>query len=641
MEEYNSYNLPTGSSARLAYDTPFDFQAWGYTGYQLKFFMYWYGFGSDYLDVQASTDGINWITVGHFTDPYGAQSNMWNEMTVDLSAYANEPQVYLAFLGYSAYGYNMFIDDISLLGASQIPDGNPGDNSFSTLVSLSYIHDVGVSVITEPSYTPNCRDITWFTYGGDNTNAIGLTSGGTFEGAIRMSPDELAPFAGQLITTVSYHHGSDFNPSEPATNGYFKFYGPGTTTQPGALLYSEAFSTPVGADWFTQTLATPLNVDVSQDLWFSIECDNTVAGEYPLGTDAGPAVDTKADWASLDGGATWIELQIYGLDYNWNHMVGFEPYIPPTKWPPGIYHVAGYVQNYGVTFTESDIPVHAKITHTDNSTVIYTADGVVAGPLAPGEAALATFPDVTIYNLTAWEGKYKVEIWTSLSSDEVPGNDKKSMVFQIEIIDVIPPISNHTITGTMGLNGWYVSNVVITLSAYDPAPPMNGAKAPSGVHAIYYKLHTADNYTVYDGSPITVSADGNYQLYYYADDNAGNVEKPEHGPIAFKIDKTAPTITLTVAPVNTLKTKWTLTAEVADATSSVAKVEFYVDDVLVGNASAPGPYTFEYKGKGKIAQAIVYDLAGNSAMSEQVKAADFSSQQLLKPNAQQIILLQK
>jgi hypothetical protein len=560
----------------------------------------------------------------------------WEQHIVDLSAYATEPAVYLGFLGVSEYGNSIYMDDLSLQYYGVGSDENPSDNELVQWITLTYEHDVGVTEITEPSYPIMDRDITWFTYGGDNSNSIGLTSGGTFEGAIRLSPTELAAYDGQQITTVSYHHGSDYNPSEPATNGYFKFYGPGTATQPGALLYSEPFSTPAGADWFTQTLATPIDVDVTQDIWFSIECDNTNAGEYPLGCDSGPAVDTKADWASLDGGATWIELQIYGLDYNWNHMVGFEPKPSSDIWPPGTYSVAGIVANLGVTFSESNIPVEATITHVDNSTVIYDEMATVSGPLAPGDTASVTFPDFTLLNLTAWEGKYKVEIKTALAGDDHPENNKKSMTFTMAITDVIPPITNYTITGTMGNNGWYVSNVIITLTAIDPAPPMKaGPKPPSGVAHTYYKLHAADNWTEYDGSPITVGTDGTYELFYYSVDNAGNVE-PVKGPIAFKLDKTAPTITLTVMALNALKTKWLLNATVDDATSGVAFVEFYVDDVMVGNATAY-PYTYTYKGNGKVAQAIVYDNAGNSAMSAQVNEyiPNVDSQTVSTPDVQQ------
>jgi hypothetical protein len=86
-----------------------------------------------------------------------------------------------------------------------------------------------------------------------------------------------------------------------------------------------------------------------------------------------------------------------------------------------------------------------------------------------------------------------------------------------------------------------------------------------------------------------------------------------------------------------MKTKWLLNATVDDALSGVAKVEFYVDDVYVGNVSAPGPYVWHYQGHGKKAQAIVYDIAGNSAISLQISDYEpyVDSQPMPKPTVTQ------
>jgi len=43
----------------------------------------------------------------------------------------------------------------------------------------------------------------------------------------------------------------------------------------------------------------------------------------------------------------------------------------------------------------------------------------------------------------------------------------------------------------------------------------------------------------------------------------------------------------TVMALNALKTKWLLNATVHDATSDVALMEFYIDDILVANVTAP------------------------------------------------------
>jgi hypothetical protein len=163
---------------------------------------------------------------------------------------------------------------------------------------------------------------------------------------------------------------------------------------------------------------------------------------------------------------------------------------------------------------------------------------------------------------------------------------------------------NFTITGTMGENGWYVSNVIITFTAD------NG----SGGMPIYYKLHAEDPWIEIPWCPITISTDGFYELWVACVDSVGQWHV--YGPYPFKIDKTAPvTLNFTATPENLWKTKWLLRANVTDATSGIDKVDFYVDDDFIGNVSAPGPYVIHYIGKGKLAQAIPYDNAGNTCMS--------------------------
>jgi len=160
---------------------------------------------------------------------------------------------------------------------------------------------------------------------------------------------------------------------------------------------------------------------------------------------------------------------------------------------------------------------------------------------------------------------------------------------------------NWTINGTMGYNGWYVSPLNFSCN-YDH----------ENIVAVYYKVHASEEWELYM-EPFTVFEQGTFEFYWYFVDYQGIPEAPE-GPFPFKIDYTKPTIDLTVTAQNCCHTKWLLNATVADATSGVEKVEFYVDDVLVGNISAP-PYLFIYHGRGRVAQAIVYDFAGNSAMN--------------------------
>ncbi len=80
-----------------------------------------------------------------------------------------------------------------------------------------------------------------------------------------------------------------------------------------------------------------------------------------------------------------------------------------------------------------------------------------------------------------------------------------------------------------------------------------------------------------------------------------------------------PTIELTAE--NNLGNTWLLTATVSDETSGVAKVEFYVDGIYIGEVTE-APFEWEWTGTGSHSTyAIVYDLAGNLQQSEIVESS--------------------
>jgi len=153
--------------------------------------------------------------------------------------------------------------------------------------------------------------------------------------------------------------------------------------------------------------------------------------------------------------------------------------------------------------------------------------------------------------------------------------------------------------GTMGENGWFNSAVTVTFAG-------NGSSNHS-----YYDLDEG-SWTEYT-APYQVGTDGKHFLHWFWVDDQGNSSDVYW--VGFKIDKTAPTITLIVTALNTLKTIWLINATVEEATSGVVLVEFYVADALVGNATAE-PWEILYLGTDYQAQAIAYDAAGNSAMSD-------------------------
>lgn len=149
---------------------------------------------------------------------------------------------------------------------------------------------------------------------GVNYDSVGLAFGGTFEGAIRITPDELGDYDDWYLTVVKFYHYV-FPGTGETHSGNIKIYAVGTSISPGALITSEPY-TVTGEGWFEILLSSPVAVNANEDVWVSVEVTHA-AGEYPLGVDGGPAVDGKGDWLE-DDPDVWLELQWFGFDVNWN-----------------------------------------------------------------------------------------------------------------------------------------------------------------------------------------------------------------------------------------------------------------------------------------------------------------------------------
>ena len=187
--------------------------------------------------------------------------------------------------------------------------------------------------------------------------------------------------------------------------------------------------------------------------------------------------------------------------------------------------------------------------------------------------------------------------------------------------DTTPPVTTISFDPPYpdGLNGWYVSNVTVTLNATDDM---------SGVNTTYYSINS-EPWEVYD-EPFLLHEDGLYYIVYLSVDNAGNMEFPKLSHL--KLDQTSPDIE---------EVEWELygipfpdickfTCIAVDETSGMNRVELYIYDALQGIITGPGPiykfimdttaisfftWTFNF---------FHYDFAGNSAF-DSVKGSDIES----------------
>lgn len=176
----------------------------------------------------------------------------------------------------------------------------------------------------------------------------------------------------------------------------------------------------------------------------------------------------------------------------------------------------------------------------------------------------------------------------------------------IHVTDDASPVTSILLGGTEGQNGWYTSNVNVTLSASD--------EGGSGVKQIIYKLDgTEFNYT----QPFEVSKEGVTRLEVYAVDGYDNKEEIRSYDI--KIDKSKSDIA-----VNLESQEWTnrdVTVEIngTDPVSGVAKVEYSwsLSQTAAGtwNLAVNGAATHNMAGEWYL-HVRIFDEAGN--VSEKV-----------------------
>jgi len=162
--------------------------------------------------------------------------------------------------------------------------------------------------------------------------------------------------------------------------------------------------------------------------------------------------------------------------------------------------------------------------------------------------------------------------------------------------DTTPPTVTGSASPAPNGNGWNNTNVTASFSATDNA-------GGSGVKEIMYSVNGGPAVTTAGSSAsTTLTADGTYNITYYAKDNAGNTSATKSLP-TIKIDKTAPTIAGSRAPA----------ANANGWNNANVTVSFSCSDGGSGIASCSSPTTLTAEGAGQSASGTATDLAGNSA----------------------------
>ncbi len=160
--------------------------------------------------------------------------------------------------------------------------------------------------------------------------------------------------------------------------------------------------------------------------------------------------------------------------------------------------------------------------------------------------------------------------------------------------DTQSPVTTHSISGTVGNSGWYVSNVAISLTATDTG---------SGVKEIHYTVDGgAEVVAAGSSAPVSLTTDGSHTVSYYAVDNAGNTETAHS--VSVSIDKTPPAITITGITDGASYTLGAAPTPGYTATDNLSGVASQNATLSGGNANGVGVYTYI---------VTASDLAGNTA----------------------------
>jgi len=193
------------------------------------------------------------------------------------------------------------------------------------------------------------------------------------------------------------------------------------------------------------------------------------------------------------------------------------------------------------------------------------------------------------------DGTHTLSYW----STDLAGNQASPTTITIKI-DATAPTSQTTLVGTSGGDGWFKSQVQVTMLVTDNQ---------SGVDSTYYTIDGGVSQLY--AAPFTISDSGTHTILYGSADRAGNVESQKSTTI--KVDVDAPATQATLAGTQSgdgwYKGQTQVTLSATDTHSGVAVTYYAID----GGVSQPytAPFTIPDSGTHTLLYWSV-DRAGNA-----------------------------
>ena len=155
------------------------------------------------------------------------------------------------------------------------------------------------------------------------------------------------------------------------------------------------------------------------------------------------------------------------------------------------------------------------------------------------------------------------------------GNQESTQVLQGIKYDDDTPWTSYNLEGTEGNNGWFISDVNITLTCNDST---SGCELNNNPETVFASVDGSEFTEVTE--PITLT-EGNHEIQYYSQDVSGNNEETQTKEI--NIDKTVPNVNAGADKIT--NEEFTQDATASDTTSGIASYSWT-------QTSGPGTITF-------------------------------------------------
>jgi len=204
------------------------------------------------------------------------------------------------------------------------------------------------------------------------------------------------------------------------------------------------------------------------------------------------------------------------------------------------------------------------------------ASGMAIGSAATDNTGFYLIPKVPV-------GDYQVQASSEVKAVHVADQSVSTVDFVLPI-DTTPPVITPTVSGTLGNNGWYTSDVTVSWSMVDNESPIT---SKSGCDTSTVTTDTA-------GVTFTCSATS----------SGGTVSKS----VTIQRDATAPTITGSASPA----------ANANGWNNSAVTVSFACNDATskIATCTPPLPQTLSGEGANQAVSGAATDNAGNSASAQ-------------------------